>query len=171
LPEQSKLEQAASPAISERIQKCLTEIDSLIHQGVEHPRYEFKRAASITREDLELKEWLKANASHTWFSYIPDLFAHTLELIVPMAERLYDVVLSQDSSASPYEQLPKLFATEFKNKTRDQRLFLYGEFLDNVKTWQAHTMRQEFRRFPFMFSWQGRLGEIVQKCRDTRPKK
>ena len=45
--------QGTPPALSERLQKCLVEIQTLVRQGVEHPRFEFKRTASIAREDLE----------------------------------------------------------------------------------------------------------------------
>jgi len=114
----------------------------------------------------QLGEWLEAHASHAWFSYGPDLFNDTLELTVPMAERLYDVVVSQDPSPSPYEILPHLFATEFKGLNHDNRLLVYGQFIDGLRTGQAQARMQGFRRFPFMFSWQGRLGDAVQKYRD-----
>lgn len=124
--------------------------------------------ATNSANNPQLKEWLKAHASQAWFSYGPDLFNHTLELTVPMAERIYDVVISQDPSPSPYEILPHLFAAEFKALNRDNRIQVYGNFIDNLRTRQAQAMMQEFHRFPFMFSWQGRLGDAVQKCRDHR---
>jgi hypothetical protein len=106
----------------------------------------------------QLKEWLKANAQHTYFRNVPDLFNHTLGLTVPMAERLYDVVTAQDSLPSSYEVLPQLFAAEFKNMNHENRILVYGEFIDNLRTCQAQVM----------FSWQGRLADAVQKCRDQR---
>jgi hypothetical protein len=121
-------------------------------------------------KDPELQAWLKANVDHIWFGYVPDLFAHSLELAVPMGEKLYDLVVSQDSSASLYELVPGLFAATLKKKTRERRIFLYGEFLDNLKAWQSQVMMQQFRRFPFMFSWQGRLSDAVLKYREQRPK-
>jgi len=65
---------------------------------------------------------------------------------------------------------PGLFATMLKKKSRERRVFLYGEFLDNLKAWQSQVMMQQFRRFPFMFSWQGRLSDAVLKYREQRPK-
>jgi hypothetical protein len=66
--------------------------------------------------------------------------------------------------------LPKLLAAEFKNKTRDRRLLLYAEFLDNLKAWQAQVMMQQFHRFPFMSSWRGRLADAIQTYREQRSK-
>jgi hypothetical protein len=51
--DERKGKEASPPALSERLQSCLTEIQSLVRQGVEHPRFEFKRAASIAREDFD----------------------------------------------------------------------------------------------------------------------
>jgi hypothetical protein len=109
---------------------------------------------------------------HLHFGYLPDLFSNSLELTVPMAERCYDLVVTQDqSSPSQYEILPMLFAAAFRSKAFDRRLFLYAEFLDNLKTWQSRTMMGQFQRFPFMFTWQGRLADIIEEYREHRPKK
>jgi hypothetical protein len=51
--DEPKAKESSPPALSERLQRCLTEIRSLVRQGVEHPRFEFKRAASISREDFD----------------------------------------------------------------------------------------------------------------------
>jgi hypothetical protein len=117
-------------------------------------------------KDHELGEWMKSNYWHVWVSYSPDIFNRTLELAVPMAERLYDVVMSQEASVSAYEILPKLFAAAFKTKPQQQRLLMYGGFIDNLRTWQAQARMQQFHRFPFMFSWHGRLEEAVKKYRE-----
>ena len=53
MPDDSNGKEAPPPALSERLKSCLTEIQSLIRQGVEHSRYEFKRAASISRDDFD----------------------------------------------------------------------------------------------------------------------
>jgi hypothetical protein len=91
---------------------------------------------------------------------------------IGLAERCYDVIAAQDkSSPSQYEILPFLFAATFGNKNLDQRQILYGAFLDNTKSWQSQTRMQQFQRFPFMFTWQGRLASFVQKYRDQQPKK
>lgn len=120
--------------------------------------------------DRELQVWIKANVSQIYYGYVPDLFAHSLELTVPMADKLYDATLVTDTSPSPYEIAPGLFAAFYGRKTRDRRVYLYGEFLDNLKAWQSQTMMQSFRRSPFMFSWQGRLADAVLKYREQQPK-
>jgi|GEM_PF-6692410 len=121
-------------------------------------------------KDVPLQRWLEVNAQDDNLTYIPDLYAHTLELTNSMAERLYDVVLTHASSGSSWEILPDLFTVALKNKTRDQRVILYGEFLDGLKTWQSRTMMQ-YQRFPFMFTWHGRLADAVEKYRAQRPPK
>ena len=122
-------------------------------------------------EDV-LKKWLETQASDVNFYYIPDLYSNSLDLTAPMAERCYDLVAAQDkSSRSQYETIPLLFAAAFGSKTLDQRQILYGAFLDHLKSWQSQIMMQQFQRFPFMFTWQGRLASFVQKYRDQKPKK
>ena len=119
-----------------------------------------------------LKKWLETHAADVNFYYIPDLYSNSLDLTAPMAERCYDVIVAQDkSSRSQYEIIPLLFAAAFGSKTPDQRQILYGAFLDHLKSWQSQIMMQQFQRFPFMFTWQGRLASFVQKYRDQKPKK
>ena len=48
--------------------------------------------------DTDLQKWLDSNAEDTSFHYVPDLFSSSLELTGPMAERCYDLILSQDAS-------------------------------------------------------------------------
>jgi hypothetical protein len=127
--------------------------------------------ATNSHRDIELQKWLDVYPADVNLVYVPDLYSNSLELTVPMAERCYDLVAAQNqSSPSQYEVLPMLFAAAFKNKPLDQRLFLYAEFLDDQKTLQARTM-MKVRRFPFMFTWQGRLANIIEKYREHRTKK
>lgn len=133
---------------------------------------EFNSYLGNSVNESELKKWLDANAGDLNFYYVPDLFSNSLELTVPMAERCYDVVAAQDkSSPSQYEIAPFLFAVAFGSKNLDQRQIIYGGFLDKTKAWQSQTMMQQFQRFPFMFTWQGRLGSFVKKYRDQLQKK
>jgi hypothetical protein len=133
---------------------------------------EFNSYLGNSVNENELKKWLDANAGDLNFYYVPDLFSNSLELTVPMAERCYDVVAAQDkSSPSQYEIAPFLFAVVFGSKNLDQRQIIYGGFLDKTKAWQSQTMMQQFQRFPFMFTWQGRLGSFVKKYRDQLQKK
>lgn len=51
--DETNSEQVSPSNLSERVQKYTSEIESLIAQGIEHPRFEFKRSASITHDDLD----------------------------------------------------------------------------------------------------------------------
>src|SRR6266576_7015428 len=51
--DESNDNQGQSAPLSERLQICLAEIHQIVRKGVEHPRFEFKREASPTREDLD----------------------------------------------------------------------------------------------------------------------
>ena len=53
-------------------------------------------AATNVVKDVELQVWIEANISHIYYSYVPDLFAQSLELAVPMADKLYDAILITD---------------------------------------------------------------------------
>src|SRR5208337_2101970 len=46
-------DQKPEGALSERVEQYRREIQSLIKQGVEHPRFEFKRSCSISRDNLD----------------------------------------------------------------------------------------------------------------------
>lgn len=88
-----------------------------------------------------------------------------------MAERCYDLIASEKPFPADLAVEPALFELAFKDKNRDQRLLIYGGFLNYLKSWQATTMFQQFRRFPFMYDWEGRLLEIVQKYKEQLPKR
>jgi hypothetical protein len=51
--EESNNAPSQPPTLSERLQACVTEIQRLVMTGVEHPRFEFKREASPTKDDLD----------------------------------------------------------------------------------------------------------------------
>jgi hypothetical protein len=127
---------------------------------------EFNSYLGNSVNDDGLRKWLEKHAADVNFLYIPDLYSSSLDITVPMAERCYDLIAAQDkTSPSQYEIIPFLFAALFGSKTLDQRQLLYGAFLDNTKIWQSQVMMQQFRRFPFMFDWHGRLAPLVQKYR------
>jgi hypothetical protein len=53
MPDDPSGMERASPELSKRLQTLLSEIQSLVNQGVEHSRYEFKRSASLSRDDFD----------------------------------------------------------------------------------------------------------------------
>ena len=121
--------------------------------------------------DARIQRWLETNAGDRSFGYNPDLFGYDLHWTVPMAERCYDLIASEKPFPADLAVEPALFELAFKDKNRDQRLLIYGGFLNYLKSWQATTMFQQFRRFPFMYDWEGRLLEIVQKYKEQLPKR
>jgi hypothetical protein len=120
-------------------------------------------------KDSKIQDWLEANGETRSFIYNPDFYSYDLRWTVPMAEWCYDAIASDKPFPSYLAVDPALFELAFKGKTHDQRLLIYGGFLYHLKYWQAQAMMQ-FRRFPFMFDWQGRLLEISQKYKDQLPK-
>jgi len=46
-------------------------------------------------------------------------------------------------------------------------LLFLGGYLDSLKAFQSQAMLQS-NRFPFMFEWEGRLGQIVKAYRDRQ---
>jgi hypothetical protein len=121
--------------------------------------------------DAGIQRWLEANSGDLSFIYNPDLFSYDLHWTVPMAERCYDLIAADKPFPAYLAVEPALFELAFKDKNRDQRLSIYGGFLHHLKSWQATVMMQGFRRFPFMYNWEGRLLEIVQKYKAQLPKK
>jgi len=116
-------------------------------------------------KDPQLQQWIDATTPDVNMTYTPDLYVYRLDSTLPMAEHLYDAALSHQSGPSHWEILPMLFTAAFRGKTQDQRIVLYGQFLDRLKAWQGETRMQQFQRFPFMFDWPGRLKDAVEKYR------
>ena len=119
-----------------------------------------------TINDPKIKGWLEVNSSGISFVYNPDLFAYDLHWTVPMAERCYELIAA-DKPFPPYLTVePKLFALAFKDKNREERLLIYGGFLYYLRVWQKKIMFEGFRRWPFMYDWEGRLKDIVEKYKE-----
>src|SRR5208282_2629704 len=53
MAQETENKQETEGALSEQVEKHRQEIQSLIRQGVEHPRFEFKRACSISHDNLD----------------------------------------------------------------------------------------------------------------------
>ena len=123
-----------------------------------------------TINDPGIKEWLAANGKNVSFIYQPDLFAYDLHWTVPMAERLYDAIASEKPFPSHLAVLPTLWVLAFKGKTPQQRLLIYGGFLNHLEVWQDQVMSQ-MSRWPFVYGWEGRLREIADQYREQLPKR
>jgi hypothetical protein len=121
--------------------------------------------------DARIQRWLEVNLGDVSFVYHPDLLSYDLHWTAPMAERCYDLIASEKPFPAHLAAEPALFELAFKDKNRDQRLLIYGGFLNHLKSWQATAMMQGLHRFPFMYNWEGRLLEIVQKYKSQLPKR
>jgi hypothetical protein len=113
--------------------------------------------------DPKLEKWLDLNAKETSYQYFADLYAQDLSATIPMAERIYDI-LSSDSRFPNYLAIDHRMLDQFFAVAQPaQRLEIYGKFLYDLKEWQAQTRFQQLHRFPFLFSWEGRLHELAEK--------
>jgi hypothetical protein len=121
--------------------------------------------------DPNITRWLDINGRGASYIYNPDLFAYDLQRTLPMAERCYESIAADKPFPSYLMVEPRLFVLAFKDKTREQRLSVYAGFLNHLKVWQDKIMFEGFRRWPFMYDWDGRLGEIVEKYKEQLPKK
>ncbi len=99
------------------------------------------------------------------FTYLPDFWASRLDPCVPIAEHFYDVLRVEPS-------LPRHFTIEkgavdlvLNPQDSAQRLRFLGGYLESLRTFQSTSMLQA-NRFPFMFEWGGRLGELVKAFRE-----
>jgi hypothetical protein len=121
--------------------------------------------------DPKVGDWLEAKARGMSFLYNPDLLAYDLRWTVPMAERLYELIAS-DQPFPPYLLVePKLFVLATRDKTREQRLLVYGGFLHYLETWQEKAMFQLFHHWPFGYGWEGRLKDIACEYEAQLPKR
>jgi hypothetical protein len=120
--------------------------------------------------DPKLKQWLESNAHDLSFIYTPDLFSYDLHWTKPVAEACYDRIAESDDFPKYLAVEPALFEIAFKGKTREQRLLIYGGFLNHLKAWQGDVM-MAFRRFPFMYIWEGRLKDIYEEYKKRAPAK
>src|SRR5205085_6014828 len=76
--------------------------------------------------DANIKRWLEINGADKSFIYNPDLFSYDLHWTAPMAEQCYDLIASDKPFPSHLTVEPRLFELAFKDKSREQRLLLYG---------------------------------------------
>jgi hypothetical protein len=132
----------------------ILEFNSYIFEGVRVP---------------EVKKF-QQSLENKYFAYLPDFWANRLDPVVPVAEQLYDALVA--GSDFPDELLIEKRAGDliFKGKDVQDRLLFLGGFLAHLKSSQAQMMMQQ-NRFPFMFSWEGRLKAIVDKYEQVTKKK
>ncbi len=129
----------------------ILEFNSYIFEGVKIP------------EVQKLRETL----GNIYFAYLPDFWTSRLDPALPIAERFYDVLSRSDDFPAEFTIEKRATDLVFKGKTAQQRLIFLGCFLAHLRSSQAQMMMEQ-NRFPFMFEWQGRLKEIVEKCQPAK---
>jgi hypothetical protein len=124
----------------------ILEFNSYLFEGVQVP---------------EVKQF-RQTLGNKYFAYLPDFWANRLDPVVSIAEHFYDTLVA--SSDFPAELSIEKRASDliFRGKDEQERLLFLGGFLVHLKSWQAQMMMQQ-NRFPFMFSWDGRLKSIADK--------
>lgn len=111
------------------------------------------------------------NRPTRWSTMSSYLVGNSGRWTVPMAERLYDLIAAGKPFPSYLTVDPTLLALAFKDKNREQQLVAYGGFLHHLEVWQDKSVFREFGRWPFMYDWEGRLKEVVEKYKEQIPKK
>jgi hypothetical protein len=101
------------------------------------------------------------------FTYLPDFWTSRLDPCVPLAELFYDVLAAEPTLPSDFTIEKKAVDLVFDSENSGQRLLFLGGYLDSLKAFQSQAMLQS-NRFPFMFEWEGRLGQIVKAYRDRQ---
>jgi hypothetical protein len=126
---------------------------------------EFNSYIFMAVKNAEIQK-LREKLGNKYFAYVPDFWASRLDATVSIAEQFYEAL------AGP--GFPPEFAVEqqgidviFKGKEPKERLPFLGGYLVHLQSWQAQAMMQ-FNRFPFMFEWHGRLGDIANAYRESR---
>ena len=117
----------------------------------------------------EIKQFQQTIANKN-LSYLPDFWANRLDPVVLMAERIYDILVTGGEFPSDFAVEKMAFDLVLKGKDLEARLLFLGGFLVHLKSWQAEAAMQQ-RRFPFMFSWEGRLKTIADKYAQNRKAK
>jgi hypothetical protein len=99
-------------------------------------------------------------------AYLPDFWKSPLNPAVPMAEVIFDSLMSEEGLPLDLAIELKVATTLFKGMTVPERELFYGQFLFNLKKWQEDAMFQQ-QRFPFSFVWPPKLQRVVELHKQT----
>jgi len=116
-----------------------------------------------TLRDSNLEKFLSANLPDTVFRYLPDLYSQDLQVTLPIAELIYDVFSSNKPFPRHFAIDTQIFEQVLSNMQPKARLMIYAAFLIHLKKWQSEYMFQVLNRYPFFYSWQGRLEKVIQE--------
>jgi len=99
--------------------------------------------------------------------YLPDFWNTPLRSAIPTAERILRL-LAADGFPSYLAIEPEVAATVFGAMSVPEREVFFGEFLNQLKTWQDQAMMQQMR-FPFLLSWPPRLQSAIDQFKSRQP--
>jgi hypothetical protein len=85
-----------------------------------------------------------------------------------MADQFSEEIANKALPDPQYGIVPRLFELAFDKKS--DPLSILGAFLWHLLKWQSSWMNN-FRRMPFYFSYEGRLGELVARQKAIEEKK
>jgi hypothetical protein len=100
------------------------------------------------------------------FGFIPDLWAQDLSTTVPMAEKIYEHLASEQGFPAEFTIDPR-FRLFINAETKPRRLELYGRFLYELKVWQSKFRFDSLRLWGFTWDWPERLKKIVDAYGET----
>jgi hypothetical protein len=98
--------------------------------------------------------------------YLPDFWNTPLRSAIPTAERIFKLLL--DEGLPSYLAIePQTAAAVFEPISKGDREVFYGEFLNQLKTWQDQAMMQQMR-FPFLLTWPSRLQSAIDQYKSRQ---
>ena len=119
--------------------------------------------------NFHLQKFIAENVSDVVFTYSPDLYSEDLEATLPMAEVFYDVFNTDHAFPLYLAVDSRMFDRVLADLQPTARLQVYPTFLFHLKKWQSEYMLRGLRRFPFSYTWPGRLEKIVSEYREHNP--
>ncbi|MGD0444004.1 MAG: hypothetical protein ABSA39_08715 [Edaphobacter sp.] len=117
----------------------------------------------ILRSDKPAFQKLRDDFPEKQLGYLPDFWRSRLDPSIPMAETIYDSMLSDVGFPATLSVEPQVTAAAFQGTSPGERAEFFGCFLKNLRAWQDSAMMQQ-QRFPFHFAWPGRLHQAVERC-------
>lgn len=120
--------------------------------------------------DRKFGEWLNTNVNDD-FRYVPDLYTEDLQDTVPMAERMYEILLKGAPFPTHLFVDARFPLQVFGDIPQAQRMEVYGGFLQHLKAWQQTFLYQAFNRWGFMWDWSGRLKTIADSAKAQKAKR
>jgi hypothetical protein len=122
---------------------------------------EFNSYLLLQYPNPTVRQYAEANPEK-YLNYQPDFWRSRLNPAIPMAEHIYNLLLSDAGSMAGLAVEPQLTSALFTKMTQDERMLFFGEFLEKLHRWQDNVMMQQ-QRFPYQFAWPRPLENAVER--------